>query len=208
MEDSKFNYLPKPKIKGDNLPYVNKNQTKDIYVNLFQIIIKKPLKLFQYPFSVSPEIQAGDLRVLKKIFKYCGVGDKKDRKKLKDFYGECFIFGESLYGLKEVKEAKNFTCNLHLDGKIEYTLTVQPKANSRTINQNDLNTDPLTKQFIEILIRDILRGNPNLEFYKGLFVLKNQKKVIEGKYGSVNFYPGYTTSFMETEGGNYLNVRR
>ena len=36
--------------------------------------------------------------------------------------------------------------------------------------------------------------------------MKNQKQVISGKNGSVNFYPGYTTSFMETEGGNYLNV--
>ena len=83
---------------------------------------------------------------------------------------------------------------------------IQPKANQRTINQNDLEKDPLTKQFIEMLIRDILRGNPNLDFYKGLFVLKNQKKTIEGKYGSVNFFPGYTTSFVETENGNYLNV--
>ena len=45
-------------------------------------------------------------------------------------------------------------------------------------------------------------------------MLKNEKKTIggknkgknEGKDGSVNFYPGYTTSFMEAEGGNYLNV--
>ena len=59
---------------------------------------------------------------------------------------------------------------------------------------------------MKILIRDILRANPNLDFYRGLFVLKNQRKVIDSKNGSVNFYPGYTTSFMETEGGNYLNV--
>jgi len=108
--------------------------------------------------------------------------------------------------MNEVKESKYFKCKLYLDGETEYTLTFQPKATERTINQNDLEKDPLTKQFIEILIRDILHGNPNLDFYKGLFVLKSQKKVINGKNGSVNFYPGYTTSFMETEGGNYLNV--
>ena len=182
------------------MPYVKDN--KDIYVNLFKIIIKKPLKLYQYPYSVSPEIEAGDFRIRNKIFKYC----KLDKRKLRDFYGECFISGDSLYGMKLVKEPKSFKCKLYLDGETEYTMTLQPKANERTITQQDLDKDPLTKQFIEILIRDILHGNPNLEFYKNLFVLKNQKKVISGKYGSVNFYPGYTTSFMETEGGNYLNV--
>ena len=202
--ESKIQYLTKPKIKGDQLPYVNTN--KEIYVNLFKILIKKPLKLYQYPYSVKPEIDASDLRIRKKLFKYCGIGEKKLRKKPKDFYGECFISGDSLYGMKEVKEPKEFNCTLYLDGETKYTIIFQPKATERTINQNDLEKDPLTKQFIEILIRDILHGNPDLEFYKGLFVLKNQKKVIEGKYGSVNFYPGYTTSFMETEGGNYLNV--
>ena len=202
--ESKIQYLTKPKIKGDQLPYVNTD--KEIYVNLFKILIKKPLKLYQYPYSVKPEIDASDLRIRKKLFKYCGIGEKKDRKKPKDFYGECFISGDSLYGMKECKEAKEFYCTLYLDGETKYTISFQPKATERTINQNDLEKDPLTKQFIEILIRDILHGNPDLEFYKNLFVLKSQKKVIEGKYGSVNFYPGYTTSFMETEGGNYLNV--
>ena len=204
MESKPIQYLTKPKLKGDNLTYVNNN--KDIYVNLFKIIIKKPLKLYQYPYSVSPEIDASDLRIRNKLFKYCSAGEKKDKKKLKDFYGECFISGDSLYGMKEVKESKILKCTLYLGGETEYTLTFQPKANERTINQNDLEKDPLTKQFIEILIRDILHGNPNLDFYKGLFVLKNQKKEITGRNGSVNFYPGYTTSFMETEGGNYLNV--
>lgn len=202
--ESKVQYLTKPKIKGEKLDYVRNN--KEIYVNLFKIIIKKPLKLFQYPYSITPEVDPSDLRIRNKLFKYCGIGEKKDRKKLRDFYGECFISGDSLYGMNEVKESKTFKCKLYLDGETEYIINFQPKATERTINQNDLEKDPLTKQFIEILIRDILHGNPNLDFYRGLFVLKSQKKKISGKFGSVYFYPGYTTSFMETEGGNYLNV--
>ena len=207
MEDApEIKYQAKPTIKRDKLPYLKPGE-KEIYVNLFKIKINKPLKLFQYPYSVSPEIDAADLRIRNKLFKYAGIGTKKDRKRLKDFYGECFISGDSLYGMNEVKESKTFNCKLYLGGETEYTITIQPKANQRTINQNDLEKDPLTKQFIEILIQDILRANPNLDFYRGLFVLKNQKKVIDSKNnGSVNFYPGYTTSFMETESGNYLNV--
>ena len=203
--EPKIEYQKKPTLAKDKLTYLKKGE-KDIYVNLFQINIKKPLKLFQYPYSVSPEIDAADLRIRNKLFRCAGIGEKENRKRLKDFYGECFISGDSLYGMNEVKDAKTFTCKLYLGGLTEYTLNIQPKTNQRTINQSDMEKDPLTKQFIEILIQDILRANPNLDFYRGLFVLKNQKKVIESKNGSVNFYPGYTTSFMETESGNYLNV--
>ena len=206
IDSPKINYQNKPTIAKDKLPYLKPGE-KEIYVNLFKIKIKKPLKLYQYPYSVSPEIDAADLRIRNKLFRYAGIGEKKERKRLKDFYGECFISGDSLYGMNEVKDAKTFNCTLYLDGETKYTIKIQPKANQRTINQNDIEKDPLTKQFIEILIQDILRANPNLDFYRGLFVLKNQKKLIESKKnGSVNFYPGYTTSFMETESGNYLNV--
>ena len=32
------------------------------------------------------------------------VEEKENRKRLKDFYGECFISGDSLYGMNEVKD--------------------------------------------------------------------------------------------------------
>ena len=206
MEAPEIHYQAKPTLTKAKLPYL-KPEEKEIYVNLFKINIKKPLKLFQYPYAVSPEIDASDLRIRNKLFKYASTGEKENRKKVKDFYGECFVFGDSLYAMKEIKDAFTFKSRLYLDGLTEYTITIQPKANERTINQNDLEKDPLTKQFIEILIRDILRANPNLDFYRGLFVIKNQKKKISSeKNGDVYFYPGYTTSFMETESGNYLNV--
>ena len=206
METPEIHYQAKPTLTKAKLPYL-KPEEKEIYVNLFKINIKKPLKLFQYPYAVAPEIDASDLRIRNKLFKYASTGEKENRKKVKDFYGECFVFGDSLYAMKEIKDTLTFKSRLYLDGLTEYTIKIQPKANERTINQNDLEKDPLTKQFIEILIRDILRANPNLDFYRGLFVIKNQKKQLDSeKNGSVFFYPGYTTSFMETESGNYLNV--
>ena len=206
METPEIHYQAKPTLTKAKLPYL-KPEEKQIYVNLFKINIKKPLKLFQYPYAVAPEIDASDLRIRNKLFKYASTGEKENRKKVKDFYGECFVFGDSLYAMKEIKDTLTFKSRLYLDGLTEYTIKIQPKANERTINQNDLEKAPLTKQFIEILIRDILRANPNLDFYRGLFVIKNQKKQLDSeKNGSVFFYPGYTTSFMETESGNYLNV--
>ena len=36
--------------------------------------------------------------------------------------------------------------------------------------------------------------------------MTNNKKTIETKNVSISFYPGFTTSFMETDSGKYLNV--
>ena len=200
-----INFLPNiNNLNANNLPYIQ--DTKDIYVNLFKIFINKPLKIYQYPFSVSPELEPGDYKIRKKIFKYCGITEKEKTKKINDFYGFYFISGDSLYSFNEVKNPMNFNCKIFDEGLIEYNINIQPKANERTINQKDVEKDPLTKQFIELLIQDILHSNPNLEFYKGLFVVKTEKILIDGKLGTVVLYPGYTTSFMETESGNYLNV--
>ena len=61
-----------------------------------------------------------------------------------------------------------------------------------------------------MLIKDILHANPELEFYKDVFILKSKKKKIiksdNKRPLSVEFYPGYATSFIETEGGCFLNV--
>ena len=199
MEELNYhiNFLTKPKINTDKLSYVL--NTKKVYANLFEIIIKKELKLYQYPFTVTPQIDAGDIRMREKLFKACN-------KKLKAIYCDCFISGDSLYSMKKEEEVHTVNCSIHLKGITEYRLEFNKAENERVIKQEDIQKDPLTKQFIEMIIRDILHSNPRLEFYKGIFVLTDEKKKIETDRVSVTFYPGFTTSFMETENGNYLNV--
>ena len=190
-------YLTKPKI-NKKLPYIS--DTKEIYVNLFKISLKKELKIFQYPYSVTPEIEAGDLTIRNNIF-------KKASRQLKSIYGECFLSGDSLYAIKDIQEIKSVVSKLYnKNGKTDYTVTFQKRTNVKTINEQDIQKDQLAKQCIELLIRDILHSNQNLEFYKGLFVRKDQKELIKSYRFKVNFYPGFTTSFMETDSGNYLNV--
>ena len=197
--ESKTNisFLTKPKINSEKLKYIL--NSKNVYANLYEIKIKKELKLFQYPFEVSPPISDGDIRIRDKLFKAAN-------KKLKAIYEDCFISGNSLYTMKKVDEVKNVTCALHLKGRTEYTIAINKCENERTIKQEDIQRDPLTKQFIEMIIRDILHSNPKLEFYKGVFVLSENKQKIETDRVSITFYPGFTTSFMETDKGNYLNV--
>ena len=49
-------------------------------------------------------------------------------------------------------------------------------------------------------------ANQKLEFDKGLFVLKDDKKVIESDRVLINYYPEFIARFIKTEKGNYINV--
>ena len=191
-------FLSKPKIDPNEFDYIK--NTKDVYANLFEINLKKEIKMYQYPYSVAPEIPSGETRIRQYLFKACS-------KELKSIYGECFISGDSLYGIKEEENIRKVKSTLNLKGKeTDYILTFQKVTKEKIIKKEDIHKDPLAKQFIELLIKDILHSNPKLEFYKGLFVLTTKKKYIETDRVSISFYPGFATSFMETDGGNYLNV--
>ena len=108
--------------------------------------------------------------------------------------------------MKQIKEIKVVKTALYLNGRREYHIEFNNFENKRIIGQKDIQKDPLSKQFIEMVIRDILHSNPKLDFYKDVFVMTNNKKTIETKNVSISFYPGFTTSFMETDSGKYLNV--
>ena len=58
-----------------------------------------------------------------------------------------------------------------------------------------------------MIIKDILCSNPKVDFYKDYFIMTNSKKTIETtKNASISFYPGFKTSFVKTDSGNYLNI--
>ena len=194
-----ISFLTKPKINAKELTYVL--NTKQVYANLFEINMKKKLTLFQYPYTVNPPIGSADTIIRDKLFKHAS-------RQLKTIFGDCFISGDSLYSMKEIKENQNVKCSLFskTEGRNEYIIEFNNFENKRTIEQKDIQKDPLSKQFIEMIIRDILRSNPKLMFHKDVFVMTNHKKDIETKNVSISFYPGFTTSFMETDSGNYLNV--
>ena len=195
---SPITFLSKPIINPKNLKYIE--QSKSVYANLYQIKLSKELTVYQYPFSVSPNITPGDSRIRSILFKSCN-------KELKNTYGECLISGDSLYSLKKINEIKSFKSNTYLKGqRDEYIITFEKVVNERKIKNEEVQKDQLSKQFIELLVKDILHSNPKLDFYKGFFVLSTSKKTIEANGVSIDFYPGFTTSFVETDRGNFLNV--
>ena len=63
-----INFLQNPQIDPKKLKYIN--NTKKVYANLYEIFLTKVLKLYQYPFKVIPEIEAGDTNIRKNIIIY------------------------------------------------------------------------------------------------------------------------------------------
>ena len=108
--------------------------------------------------------------------------------------------------MKKVEEVKAYNCFLYLSGKAEYVMEINKYEQEKLIREQDIHKDPLAKQCIELIIRDILQANPKLEFYKNVFVNTKKKQKIQTDRVSITFYPGFVTSFMETDKGNYLNV--
>ena len=126
--------------------------TDKVYTNLYKIILKKLLKLYQYPYKFAEGIESGDTRIRYKLFKACS-------RQLKKIYGVCFIIGDVLYAIKKVELPQDIKCSLYLKRKNDYNLKIQKYAHEKVINQNDINTDPMAKHFIEMLIKGILHSN-------------------------------------------------
>ena len=68
--------------------------------------------------------------------------------------------------------------------------------------------DPLTKQFIEMIIKDILQSNPNIDNYNDIFYFKNKKIKIESNEYLIDLILGFATSFVETNKGFFINIPR
>ena len=151
--------VPKPNLNPDNLPYLN-GKSSDIYVNLFKINLKKNLDIFQYPYVIDPELDNTNMEIRDKLFKIAA-------KKIKRIYGEFFQSGDMIYATKEIKELNEFVAKIYKrDGPIEYNIKIQPCSNSRSLKNENIENDEFAKQIIEILVREILSANPNLDLYR------------------------------------------
>mgnify|MGYP002626539984 CR=1 FL=1 len=199
MENKKgIDFLTNPHIKGEKLDYV---EPVKIYANLFEIKLTKEIQLYQYPYEVKPKIEEGNNYIRQKIF-------RNRYKEIKEKYGVFFISGDSLYSLNKVDELPKFKSTLRLKKeKIDYTIELCKYENKRIIKEEDISKDPLSKQFIELIVKDILLTNPNVERFKDTYLMMNKGEEIDvNEYSSFTFYPGYKISFVETDRGNFLNV--
>ena len=192
-----INFLPKPRLEPNKLTYIQSSKT--LYVNLFELRIRKEIRIFCYPYTVYPQIEDGDIIMRRELFKAC-------QRNLYSIYGLCFISGNVLYGLKKVDEPKIIQVRLLPKGKFDYTIEVKNIVNERIIRNQDIQKDPLAKQIIELIVRDIIISNPQIDVYNDIFFKSNDTKLICTRNNSILLYQGFYTSYMEIEKGNYLNV--
>lgn len=189
-------FLAKPSMKPSQLPYVN--NSKKIYSNLYKMTLTKPLKVYQYPFHLDPPIASEDVLMRETLFKYAN-------RELKEIYGDCFQTGDLLYSFKKVTDVKTVKI-LHRRTNIEYTMIIQPNSQEICPNASLIDSDPLGKQCLELMLRNILQCNPNLAFYRNLMVNISQHRIVQSDKTKIQFFPGFTTSFMLTANGTFLNV--
>ena len=185
-----INFLQNPHINAKSLDYIE--QQVGIYANLFEIKLTKPLKIYEYAYEVNPEIADENIQIRQKLFK---VGYRE----LKSKYGSFFVSGNSLYSFKKVEEIYIIKARLK---KTDYEIKISKFVKEKTIKDEDIKKDELSKHLIELMIKDILLANPNIERFKDTYIMKNKGK----KIGPFHFYPGFRISFVETDKGKFLNV--
>ena len=121
MEFSKeLEMLKKPKMKQQEMSYIS-GET-DICINLYELIIKKVLRIYQYPFTICPKVEDGDIRIRQKL-------SKAMCKEIRKIYGDYFISGNSLYSMKKVDEVHTVKCSIYLKRKTVYTLDFNKHQN-------------------------------------------------------------------------------
>lgn len=200
-ESQDITFLKKPdlnKSKKFQSLIVKKNPVP-IYCNLFKMKITKNSIYYQYSITITPEIEARNARA--KLFLI-----KKADDQIREKLGYYLHTGDTLFSpiLMDDDVLEAFVKDEKLN--IDYSILI--KKTKEVINVNDNAAyHPNSKILLELIIKEILKLNPNIEFYKNLFVKKNEKKVITGSGFKVDFFPGYTTSIVNTELGLYLNVQ-
>ena len=199
MENLKpINFLPNPHIKGKTLDYV---KPVGVYANLFEMKFTKEIKMHQYPYEVIPEISKDNMKIRKELF-------IEPQRQLKAKYGLYLIDSDSMYSLEKVDDINVVKTSLRLKNEVnKYEIKINKYLNPTVINEKDAMKSEIQKHFIELIVKDILLANPNIERFKDTYIMLDRVETLNiDKFSSVNFYPGFRTSFVETDKGMFLNV--
>jgi aubergine-like protein len=195
-------FLPKPNlIKSKKFQTLLAKQTQvPIYCNLFKMKISKNNIYYQYSITFNPEIELTNRRA--KLFLI-----KKADDQLREKFGDYVYTGDTLFSPNILSEDIFEAIVKDEKIKIDYSIIIRKTQEIINVNDKSSQYHPSSKILLELIIKEILKLNPNIDFYKNLFVKKNERKLIDGTGFQVEFFPGYTTSIVNTELGLYLNVQ-
>ena len=149
MEDelNNINFLTNPNIDYTKLNYIK--DKKEIYINIYEFNIKKDLKLFKYPFKITPNVDNILTTIKQNVL-------NKFNPEIKKVYKVSCISGDSIYSMNKIETISIFNTTIYSKGRYDYTIEIQKFTNEMLIKKEDVFKDKLAKQFIELLIKDIL----------------------------------------------------
>jgi aubergine-like protein len=193
-------FLPNPKLV--NLNYVSKKV--NLYSNLYKISVKKSRIFFEYSVKFQHDEVHLSTQLKRKVI-------SKISSQISERYGVYIFTGNTLFSSTEIKEMVNL---FSIYKKFQYSIVIVPtKERVELTNCPKTMLDlykrkPEVKMILELIIKDILRHNPNLKFVKNLYGKKYAEKSVQAKneYNSISIMPGFCTKVMFIEKGIFLNV--
>lgn len=194
-----IDFLPKMKFQ-DSKPIFVKEKTMKIWVNNFLINLTENISFSEFSVKISPSIGRENLFMKEKIFKYLN---------LKRVFGLHLFTGDAVF----IKNKKDFTFEniytFHVKlGETEYEVLLQNTQKSFQLSSNYTSTKEIQvkKMLYELIMKEIIKANPNVEQDRQAFILPNQKEVLVNNNEKINFIPGFTTSIHSLMGKIYINI--
>lgn len=146
--EQQINFLQNPHINANSIAVL---KNVPVYVNLFNIKLTKVLKMFEYSYEITPQIPGGANQIIQEIFKYSS-------RQIKAKYGLFFISGNAFYSSKRIEDI--IIVKSKLNNNNEYTITISKCIKEKMIRNEDFKKN---NNLIELIIKDILLVNPNIE---------------------------------------------
>ena len=203
-EDIKF--LPKPTFNKNLIKSFKTNEKPSFYTNLFKLTLNHPIKIYQYPYLILPEVGIENRKIRRIIFRRIYL-------EIKETFGNFYQSGDSIYSLLKIEYSQKIRTSLidrETNRMIEYEITFEAYSNKREteLANNSIKNSPLCKNLLELIINDILSVNPNVSFNRDLIIYENEDvvKFIPSDTKEFKFYPGYLKNILIYDNICYLNV--
>lgn len=193
-------FLQNPNL--NNLKYISKKV--NLYSNLYRISVKKSRVFYEYSVKFQHDEIHLSTQLKRKVM-------AKINNQISEKFGVYIFTGNTLFSTLENKDAVNL---LSIYKKFQYSIMIVPTKDRVEITNCSktmlelFKKKPEVKTILELIIKDILRHNPNLKFVKNLYCKKYAEKSLQAKneYNSISIMPGFCTKIMFLEKGIFLNV--
>ena len=197
-----------PNMPKSNPHLYDKNKTRIISTNLFQLEyndIFHNLTLFK--IEEKPSLEENNYFLRRKIYNYIETHFPKNFKK--NFFSGNILFSVIYVENQEQKNLYNKISFNETIGEKEYEITLTKIKEIKFKEVNDFSgNNQKIKQYIEILLRNIVLKNPNVVYFKNrsLFEINMNNIVKVTSDNKENIFRGYMTSAHITENGLFILI--